>query len=374
MFLLKYEFTEIANRPILWIGTIVFSAFLLHAVAHLAVGETPVTVALYKTPADSTNIDGLLQKARALLLDMAGVTVEDPKELMTDIASQMLKDQADIAVTENDDGWRFTIKSRSLLEHTQFVRVAQELGESLRKQKPWAVLMFDYLKPNESEKIETKDWPTKVQIAGITADPGRQARLFVPKTIALLAYFVTFAFATRGMIRDISNNMLSTILAASHGGWINLIVSKVIISVMMGLIVLWSLLLFAALTEGFEIKDGLYISTAVQLICLLVSAIIGIILSLLVQTEARIYFVGSAYLVLLILLSGLISRIEPDEAVLSWISNVLPLGYAMDLLSNWMFFGVAPLLDDPSIHTMIAFLVLAMIIVYWSVLRYKRSL
>jgi hypothetical protein len=375
MFLLKHEFLSVVTRPLLWIGTLAFCVFLVHLVGHLAIGEEPVTVALYQTPGDSSEMTKWLQQARGLLIQMAGVSIVPPgDEVTSDIANRMVRDQADIAITQTIDGWRFTIKSRSLLEHTQFVRVAQQLGASLSKEKPWAIFVYESLQKRTEGESQSGDWPAKVQIAGITADPGRHARLFIPKTIALLAYFVCFAFACRGMIRDISNNMLPVIVVASRGRWSHLVAAKVLVSVLMGLVTLWLLLGFAALTENFEIKDGVYVSTVIQLIALLVSAMLGVAFSLLCRTEARIYFIGSAYLVLLVLVSGLIARIDPKDKILSWISDLFPLGYAMDSLSTWMFFGLVPAISDAPIHIMLAFLILSTIFVSASVFQFKISI
>jgi hypothetical protein len=286
----------------------------------------------------------------------------------------MLKDNADIAVTRTLDGWRFTLKSRSALEHRRLVRIAQVLGASISQQKPWALLAYDELRSPSDSPSKAENWPMKVQISGVTADPGRHARVFVPKTIALLGYFVAFAFACRSMIRDISNNTLPIIIAALNGRWLCLIAAKICIAVMMGLIVLWSLLLFAATYQDFQIKDGLYLITVVQFNGLLVSAMLGIAFSLLARTESRIYFIGSAYLVLLVLLSGLIAKIDQKEQFLSFISSVFPLGYAMDILSDWMFFGVVPAVGDDRIQIMSALLIVSIVVVCGSVLSFKRTI
>src|SRR5262245_4932812 len=112
---LKHEFVEVASRLFLWTGTLAFCAFLLHAVAHLAVDDDEVRVAVYQTQSDYDNPDriGTFGPAQSLLQEMANVRVLNPKMATTDIATQMLKDNADIAVTRTLDGWRFTLKSRS---------------------------------------------------------------------------------------------------------------------------------------------------------------------------------------------------------------------------------------------------------------------
>jgi hypothetical protein len=112
----------------------------------------------------------------------------------------------------------------------------------------------------------------------------------------------------------------------------------------------------------------------VQVISLVVSALLGLAFSLLARTESRIYLIGSAYLVLLVLLSGLIAKIDPSEKILSLISNVFPLGYAMDMLSDWMFFGLVPNVGHNTTQIMFALLILSIVVVYGSVLYFKRAI
>ena len=374
MRLLRHEFIEIAARPLLWIGTMAFSVFVLHAVGHLGVDEDKVVLGFYQTQADTAEMVETFDTAQALMQEMANIEVLAPKLVTTDIATQILRDNIDIAITRTADGWRFTLRSRSAFEHRRLVRVAQVLGASIRQRKPWFIIAYDAIRGTDESEGLADGWPSKIQISGVTADPGRHARTFVPKTIALLAFFVAFAYASRSMIRDISNNTLSTVLIASRSCWLCLIAAKTLTSVMMGLVVLWTLLLFASYSQEFQIKDGLYLSSAVQLVGLFVSGLLGIALSLFARTESRIYFIGSAYLVLLVLLSGLISKIDPAEKVLFWISSVLPLGYAMDILSDWMFFGLVPVIGNNPTQILVALLILSILTTFGAVLYYKRTL
>jgi hypothetical protein len=374
MYLFRHEFMDVVSRPTVWIGALLFCIFLLYSVGHLELEEDQVVVAIYQTPADTPEMTQWFRPAYGLLREMANVQIREPVMATIDIASQMLKDKAAIAITQTPDGWRFTLRSRSAFEHRQLVRVAQALGASLSKQKPWGLLVKELLVIPEESEYGTQGWPIKIQIAGITADPGRQARLFVPKVIALLANLVAFAFASRSMIRDISNNVLPLILVAIRGRWIFLIMAKLTAAVMIGLLVLWSLIVFTALTQTFEIKNGFTVSTMVQVIGLVISAMLGIAFSLLARTESRIYLIGSAYLILLVLLSGLIAKIDPREKLLAWLSDAIPLGYAMDVLSDWMFFGIVPVLSDAPAQTIFALLILSGLFVYGSVLSFRENL
>lgn len=57
-----------------------------------------------------------------------------------------------------------------------------------------------------------------------------------------------------------------------------------------------------------------------------------------------------------------------------WISSTIPLGYAMDILSDWMFFGIVPAFGGSPLQIMAALLLLSLTSVYGAVLYYRRAL
>ncbi len=364
---LKHELLDIATRPLLWLGTFGFAVFLLHAVAHLNIEDDKIRIAIYQTLGDTDDTVKTFKPAQGLIEETAGISVISPDEIVTDIATQMFKDDVKIAITRTTDTWRFTLMSRSILEHRKLVRIAQLLGLSLSQNRPWYTIV-------ENTASSARNWPKKIQISGITADPGSHARVFIPKIISLLAYFIAFAFACRSMIRDISSNTLPLILAASNGHWENIVLSKVLSATFMGILTFLALLVFASMSEGFQIKEGLYITATLLALAVLSSSFLGVALSLFARTESRIYFFGSGYLILLVLLSGLIAEIDPREKVLSFISNVFPVKYAMDSLADWMFFGVIPSLVGNPANVLFALLILSVTVTFVSVIHYRRAM
>ena len=234
---------------------------------------------------------------------MSNIKILQPRKFASsDIMTDALSDNVDIAMTRTTDGWRFVIKSRSVLEHNRLVRTAQLLAASVSQQRPWPLIAYEALKVDPKEDSEP-NWPTKVQISGVTADPGRHARVFVPKTIALLSLFAAFSFACRSMIRDISNNTVPALIVAARGSWFAVITSKVAMSAIFGLIALLTLILFATEAQDFYLKDGLLVVVLIQSVGLVTSALLGMTFALLARTESRIYLIGSGYLILLVLLS-----------------------------------------------------------------------
>jgi len=371
--LLKHEFIEFFGWPQLWLGVLAFGMLLVHVVAHLAIEEEDVRVAIYQTSAETDERIGTIISAEALVQEMSNIKILERKTVTGDIASQLFSDNADIAITRTSDGWRFLIKSRSELEHKRLVRMAQVLGASLSQQRPWPLIAYSALQISANDDVEP-NWPRKVQISGTSADPGSHARVFVPKTIALLSFLAAFAFACRSMIRDISNNTLAPHVIASHGSWRAIVVSKVVVATMGGLLVYLALLSFAFWAQGFYLKEGFFTITAFQAFGWMTSALLGMTCTILARTESRIYLIGSGYLILLVLLSGLIAKISQKDVFLYWLSSVIPLGYAMDVLSDWMFFGFVPSPNSSNFQIMLALLIVAGTSTFGSVVYYQRRL
>src|ERR1700755_1357239 len=113
--LLKHELQEFFGRPQLWLGVIVFGIFLVHVVGHLSIEEEDVRVAIYLTGTEDDERVNTIILAEALVQKMSTIRILDRKTVTGDLASQLLSDNADIAITRTSDGWRFLIKSRSEL-------------------------------------------------------------------------------------------------------------------------------------------------------------------------------------------------------------------------------------------------------------------
>jgi ABC-2 type transporter len=369
----KQELLEFFNRPQLWLTVMAFGVFLVHIVAHLSIEEDDIRVAIYQTDADTAERSSTIIAAEAIVQEMSNIQVLERKSLSGDVASQMLADRADVAITRTDDGWRFLVKARSELEHKRLVRMAQVLGASLSQQRPWPLIAYRALQISPGDDVDA-GWPRTVQISGTSADPGPHARVFVPKTIALLSFMAAFAFACRSLLRDISNNTLGTSLVACHGQWPAIVIPKVTVAVLGGVLTYLVLLAFALLYQGFYLKNGVLTVTIFEAFGWVASALFGVTCVMFARTESRIYMIGSGYLILLVLLSGLIAKISERDVVLSWLASVIPLSYAMDILSDWMFFGMVPLPSSGSFQIMLALVIVAGTTTVLSVSYYRRQL
>ncbi|WGD48569.1 ABC transporter permease [Bradyrhizobium sp. CB1650] len=371
--MLKQELSEFFSRPLLWLSVMAFGVFLVHVVAHLSIEEEDIRVAIYQTDADNSERLATIIAAEAIVQEMSNIRVLERKSLSGDVASQLLADNADVAITRTDDGWRFLVKARSELEHKRLVRMAQVLGASLSQQRPWPLIAYSALQISPGDDVDP-GWPRTVQISGTSADPGAHARVFVPKTIALLSFMAAFAFACRSLLRDISSNVLETYLVACHGRWREIVVPKVLVAVLGGLLTYLVLLTFALVAQGFYLKNGFLTVTIFEAFGWVASALFGVTCVMFARTESRIYLLGSGYLILLVMLSGLIAKISEKDVVLSWLASIIPLSYSMDVLSDWMCFGMVPLLSAGTFQIMLALVIVTSTTTVLSVWHYQRQL
>ena len=95
-------------------------------------------------------------------------------------------------------------------------------------------------------------------------------------------------------------------------------------------------------------------SRNVQVLSLTAAAFLGLAAALLVRTEIRIMMIALLYFVFSFLFSGLISNLNQDQILLYSVSKSLPLSYAMDSLTNFMFFGASSVADANGLQNLLA--------------------
>jgi ABC-type multidrug transport system permease subunit len=387
--LLHKELREIVFRPMLWLVTLLAGIFLLYATGRIDLEEERVLIKYY-LPDDSER-GAEAPKATQLMRDIVNVDVLDSGPVVGDLATAMVRDNVDIAVLKNGANWRLIVRSRSNLEHRRLVRYAQLVGLSLTAGQPWyfEVIRSMYERDNpftpvckeaaslcatdlrgDSEALclavneavrrrpescfNSPPDPSRLTITGLTSDPSEQSRVFIPRVIVLMASLTAFAFACRSVMRDISNNTLSSVLVMTGNRWLPLVAAKVTAAVLIGAFIFVGLVAAASVLQSFHIKSGFTAIAGLQLISLATSAAIGILCALYGRTEARIYLFGSFYLILVVLLSGFIAEIDNASVFLSLLSYLLPMRFAMEPMSNWMLFGTEPTWSDASVNSCLA--------------------
>lgn len=400
MKLVLRELRDVAYQPLLWLGTVLACLLLIYATGRIDLEEEKAKVMVFTNPSSDIAATDEFDYARTaqLISEVVGVKSLGVAELNTDLATAMAQNSVDIAVMRKSSGqsarqsdWRLTVRARSNLEHRRLVRYAQLIGMTVSGDEPWVFRIYksiynrtdsleqlcvdaakfcksplasepdseevcswvSYLQRTSPEQCyfdSEKSGRAQVAITGLTADPSQQSRVFIPRAIVLISSIVAFAFACRSFLRDISSNMLSVVLVASGNNWFQLMVSKLVAAVLMGSLVMLTLVLFSTWAHGFHIKAGFTALSLVQVAALISSAICGLLCAFLGRTEPRIYLAASFYLILLVLLSGFIAKIEDTSRILNAVSSLLPVRYAIEPMSDWMLFGTEPTLGNENAH------------------------
>lgn len=373
--MIRFEVLEIAIRPLLWIALALALFITLEGVASLDLDEGQPKIVLYYDGNEKNPCDEHLREALIYLresIDLANAAVG--KLGASSLTERMIDDRANIGVFCNGVSWEIAVLARSDLEHHRLVRVAQLVGLTLGNRKPWFIGVYGELfKPIKTDPGPA-EWPREVTIANLSADPGPHARLFIPKIIAMLTHFTALGFACRSMVRDLSSNTLLFTVAASGGLWRTVITAKAASAIMMAAAVIGLLLMFSVLRHGFAVRIPSGITIAVQLLSVTFAAFLGLALSLIMRTEAKIMLVALVYFVFAFLFSGLISNISEDNFPIFFLSRSLPLGYAMESASDWFFFGRSLNSERESLSLMFALNVLVLLALVVSVQRYRSQL
>jgi tetratricopeptide (TPR) repeat protein/ABC-type multidrug transport system permease subunit len=208
-----------------------------------------------------------------------------------------------------------------------------------------------------------------VEIVGLAADPGTNARTVVPRAVGLITLFIAFSFSCRSMIRDISSNTLPVLLAIARNNWLTLIAAKLIASVAVAIVIFAALIIFSGWHQSFNIKPGLSMILVLVVLGSATSAVYGTLVGFIGRTETRINVLASLYIMALVLLSDFITEFDRSNHLLVALSGVLPLKFLIDPLSNWMLFGAELSLAYEGFHKMVAQLIVASTILWYLVRR-----
>ncbi len=183
-------------------------------------------------------------------------------------------------------------------------------------------------------------WLTS-QLERLWAPGSAEDHTLVPSYIGLIVVFVPFVLASSALVREREASTLQGLLVAVRRRWPLLIAGKLLLPVLAGLLVLSSLLVVASLVFGFGIKPGLVRLLLVQSLAATVSALFGMVVSALIESAQEAYAACAAYLVALILLTGMIHPLEQSAPAVVAIAHAFPLTLSSPTLESWMTAGVA---------------------------------
>jgi hypothetical protein len=181
--------------------------------------------------------------------------------------------------------------------------------------------------------------PRLGSVVSILSEPQSHTRVFVPRTICLLAVFVAFVVACRSLLNETRNNTLPVVASISQGRLGSLLAAKVILTVAFSVLLVLILLELSKIQFGISVKPGLWLMLIPIAIGALSSAMLGLSIGLVVKNEVAAYAIGSIYLLILFILSGYIDDLKETDSLFSIFSYILPLKYMIAPFSSWMVLG-----------------------------------
>jgi len=179
------------------------------------------------------------------------------------------------------------------------------------------------------------------QVAPLWAPASAADHALVPGYIALITVFVPFVLASSALVREREAGTLHGLVVVVRRRWLLLIAGKLLLPVLAGLMVAALLLVAASLAFGFGVKPGLATALLVQFVAATVSALFGMVVSTLIESAQEAYAVSAAYLVGLILLTGMIHPLEQSALAVVAVAHVFPLTLSAPALEAWMLAGAA---------------------------------
>jgi hypothetical protein len=219
-----------------------------------------------------------------------------------------------------------------------------------------------------SEKV-----PTLGSVVSLITDPQTHTRVFIPRTICLLAVFIAFIVSGRSMMQETRNNTLAVITAISHGRVGLLIISKLFVTLSFVMLLVLILLELSSMRFDISIKPGLISVLIPVAVGALSSAILGLVIALLVRNEVAVYAIGSMYLLILFILSGYIDDLKETSSFFSIFSYILPLKDMIAPFSSWMIFGISPSAGEIVLPNLLPQFLGSFVLLLWATDYYRRS-
>jgi ABC-type transport system involved in multi-copper enzyme maturation permease subunit len=319
-----------------WLALLVLPLLLIGLAGDLSVRDKALRT--YIEPATGATPDAT--RLRGIFADLQGVSLVDEERAGRPVWSFMDEAGLDIAavwqptaLAGSGGSWFLYIQPFYTYQDRNLSTLALLVQAGVKLDRVWWV---GALADGDAARSLT------LQIVKRNGTPPATSAWLVPRVIAIVVSVVAFLVASGAWVRERELGTLPLLVISPHVGWRAMFFGKLLLPLLAGIVLLALSLIFAAALYRFGLKSGMPGMLAIQALAVLAVTLQGLMVSALVVSQYQAYVAAAAYLVALLLLTGLLFPIGEGSATAQALASLFPLTFAMPALDAWLTFGVIP--------------------------------
>lgn len=336
--ILAKEVAELSHRPFLlfWLATV---PMLLTLVAgYISTGEPQETLVL----SASGMTDEEKGRARQLLDEIAGLTVVEVEEPVTDIIAVMERTRAGLALVGHRK-WEVIERSSSRVHHQRLMSLAYQIATSLNLDRPWQLKAIESLSGGGSAAT----------VLSLSPFDRRGETWLVAYVVALLLVLPPFMLTCNSLVREQDTDTLGRLLVVPNVSWISLVVGKALLPLLLGAVELFLLMLLSHLVFDTEGGPAGPTTLAIQFLAVLSSTLLGIAVATVVRSQLQAYLSSALYLVCLVVFTGFAFPLSQALVPIKLTSYLFPLTFSLQPLAAWMLLGTDGVVFVPELQSLL---------------------
>ena len=370
----------LSRSPVLLTLVLIVPLILLLLIGHLNVRPMVTRVAVVAESNEAHDEPTDVSPMHKRLRELSSVEVFDWPADISDLRDRAAREDVDIVLVPFEDTWRMfgaivhTAHSASAQEVAQLIRLSLEREQRLLQRQERLDQLENALQSSSEadtapplgyhealgvvQELRTaadEEAAVSAVLAGVwlsrqftplfeSSNAAKHA--LVPGFISLIAVFVPFFLASTAIVREREAGTLAGLVVVSNRRWSVVAAGKLMLPLLAGMLAVAALLVTAQIAFGYGIKPGLAQALLVQAIAVLVSALLGLSVSSLLESSQEAYAVSAVYLVALILLTGMVQPLEQSATAVVAAAHLFPLTVAAPALEAWMIAGASAVMQS----------------------------
>ncbi|MBK9730354.1 MAG: ABC transporter permease [Chitinophagaceae bacterium] len=194
---------------------------------------------------------------------------------------------------------------------------------------------------------------------------------FVPGVLGMILMLICAMMTSIAIVREKEMGTMEVLLVSPMKP-ILIILAKVVPYFIISCVNLTTVLLLSVFVLGVPVAGSLFWLIAVSMLFIFVSLALGLLVSTLTESQmAAMLISGMAFMMPVMLLSGMMFPIENMPVPLQWLSNIIPAKWFIISMKNLMIKGTAV---SSVIKEIIILCVMALVIITVSLKKFKNRL